>query len=270
MAISGGWRWRWQRRRFSFLLCCLLYFSSQPSPLFFFAIFSFSPLSLRGCQWWLKVAVSATVRWCAVAVERKHGGSCGCSSSLVFFLFLPLSLPVLPRFFVGFPFSPLSPLKTPPFCNISLRSFPAFSSLFFPLFFFVSTFSVPFSLPLSLSKNPSVSLFSVSLLLLLFLLCSGSIYRGKGSGIDLALSHHCTWGTQSSCFITTPGEVANGGVACMTRLLCLLIMRRCGWRLVLVVAEHMRGRGRNKGKKIFFLFPCCTSRGRRRRRNSAT
>jgi len=123
-------------------------------------------------------------------------------------------------FLCHFPFFPASllaslsllclPKKRPPFCNISLRSFPAFSSLFFPLFFFVYTLSVPFSSPLSLSKNPSVSLFSVSLLLLLFLLCSGSIYRGRGSGIDLALSHRCTWGAQSSCSITTSGEVAKG------------------------------------------------------------
>jgi len=132
-----------------------------------------------------------------------------------FFLFLPLSLPVLPRFFVGFPFSPLSPLKTPPFCNISLWSFPAFSSLFFPLFFFCFYSFGPFLFtPFSLKKSFYLSLFGLSSFLL-FLLCSGSIYRGKGSGINLALSHRCTWGTQSSCSITVPGEVANGGVACM-------------------------------------------------------
>jgi hypothetical protein len=74
-----------------------------------------------GCQRWLKATVaavevflpsllsplflfsalssvsswpSAAVRWCAVAVERKHGGSCGSSSSfsLVFLLLSALSL----------------------------------------------------------------------------------------------------------------------------------------------------------------------------------
>jgi len=55
------------------------------------------------------MAVSAAVRWCAVAVERKHGGSCGCSSSLVYFFF-PLSLPFL---------SSASPKRPPSFCNIS-------------------------------------------------------------------------------------------------------------------------------------------------------
>jgi hypothetical protein len=128
-----------------------------------------------------------------------------------FFLFLPLSFPVLPRFFVGFPFSPLSPLKTPP-SIIFLSGRSLLSLLYsFPCFFF----SFLLFRSLSLSKNPSVSLFSVSLLLLLFLLYSGNIYRGKGSGINLALSHRCTWGTQSSCSITAPGEVVNGGVACM-------------------------------------------------------
>jgi len=64
------------------------------SPLLCFSvIFSSSPLSLRGCQRRLEMAVSAAIRWCAVAVERKHGGSCGCSSGIYFFSSVtPLSL----------------------------------------------------------------------------------------------------------------------------------------------------------------------------------
>jgi len=120
---------------------CSLYFShvssvsllSHPILCLFFVVCSSSPLSLHGCQWRLEMAVSAVVRWCAVAVERKHSGSCGCSSSSVFFL--PLSLPVLPRFFDGFPFSPLSSL------SVSLLF------LFFPL---ISSVSVCFSSLLSL------------------------------------------------------------------------------------------------------------------------
>jgi len=72
---------------------------SPLSSVFFFVIFSFSPLSLRGCQRRLDMAVSAAVRWFVVAVERKHGGSCSCSSSspcrgasLCFSVFLFLSL----------------------------------------------------------------------------------------------------------------------------------------------------------------------------------
>jgi len=77
--------------------------------------------------------VSAAVRWCAVAVERKHGSSCGCSSSLVY-IFFPLSLPFL---------SSASPKRPPSFCNISLRLFLAPSPFFFffllcsPLFSFL-------------------------------------------------------------------------------------------------------------------------------------
>jgi hypothetical protein len=61
---------------------------------------------------------------------------------------------------------------------------------------------------------------------------------------------------------TTPTVVANGGVACGSRLLRNIIMR---W-----VAEHMGRKGRDKEKKTKkCLFPCCMSGGRRRR-NSAT
>jgi len=97
---------------FSFLLSCLLCFSSQPPLCFFRCLLFFSSVSS---------GPSAAVRWCAVAVERKHGGSCGCSSSPVFF-FLPLSLPVLPCFFDGFPFSfkrIVPSLGLPPFSFLS-------------------------------------------------------------------------------------------------------------------------------------------------------
>jgi len=67
-----------------------------------------------------------------------------------------------------------------------------------------------------------------------------------------------------------PAEVANGGVACGARLLCLLIMRRCGWRPVLVLTGHVGSEREEEtnGKEQKLLFPCCVSRGRRRR-NSA-
>jgi len=113
--------------------------------------------------------------WCAVAVERKRGGSCGCSSSLVFFL-LPLSLPVLPRFFNGLLFSPLSSLKRHPFCNISLRLFPAFSSLFFPLFFLSFLPFRSLSLHLFLSKK------------MLFLSFGLSFLSQKTAGLSLSVS----------------------------------------------------------------------------------
>jgi hypothetical protein len=45
------------------------------------------------------------------------------------------------------------------------------------------------------------------------------------------------------------GRGGQGGVACRAWFLCFLIMRRCGWCLVLVLTEHVGERGRNKGKK---------------------
>jgi len=155
--VSGGWRRHWQRRWFSLLLSSLFCFSSQPSPLFF-VIFSSSPLSLRGCQQRLEMAVSAAVRWCAVAVERKHSGNCGCSSSLVYIFFL-----------CHYPFSPLPPPNVPPLSVIFLSGRSLLPLLFFsssssvlPCFPFflplVSAVSVRFSSLLSLSKTYCFSL----------------------------------------------------------------------------------------------------------------
>jgi len=77
-------------------------------------------------------------------------------------------------------------------------------------------------------------------------------------------------GAHVSCTTVAPAEVASGGVACGARLLCLLIMRRCGWRPILVLTGHVGSkRGRNKEEKTKLPFPCCTSRGRRRRNNAA-
>jgi len=95
--------------------------------LYFFVIFSSSPLSLRGCQQRLEMAVSAAVRWCAVAVERKHGGSYGCSSSLVYIFFLCHS-----------PFSPLPPPNVPPLSVIFLSGRSLLPLLFFFFFLFCS------------------------------------------------------------------------------------------------------------------------------------
>jgi len=65
-------------------------------------------------------------------------------------------------------------------------------------------------------------------------------------------------------------EVANGGVVCGAQLLCLLIMRRCGWRPVLVLIGHVGSEREEEtnGKEQKLIFPCCVSRGRRKR-NSA-
>jgi hypothetical protein len=48
-------------------------------------------------------------------------------------------------------------------------------------------------------------------------------------------------------------------------------MRRCGWRPVLVLTEHV-GRDREeetRKKKQKLNFPCCMFRGRRRRNSAA-
>jgi hypothetical protein len=47
-------------------------------------------------------------------------------------------------------------------------------------------------------------------------------------------------------------------------------MRRCGWRPVLVLTEHVGSEREEEtnGKEKKLLFPCCVSRVRRRR-NSA-
>ena len=82
VVVGGGGRWRWQRRRYPSFSPVSSVSLLSPPLLCFSVIFSSSPLSLRGCQRRLEMAVSAAVRWCAVAVEGKRSGSCGCSSSL--------------------------------------------------------------------------------------------------------------------------------------------------------------------------------------------
>jgi len=99
-------------------------------------------LKMELLWWWWRL--TAAVRWCAVAMERKHGDSCGCSSSLLFFYFFLCHIMCFPASLLSSLSLLCLPQKHPPFCNISLWSFPAFSSLFFPLFFFLWFF---FSLP---------------------------------------------------------------------------------------------------------------------------
>jgi len=61
--------------------------------------------------------------------------------------------------------------------------------------------------------------------------------------------------------VTAPGETSNGGVACRTWPLCFLIIRRCGWRPVLALTEHVgegeRGRNREKKYKNFSSPVAC-------------
>jgi hypothetical protein len=76
--------------------------------------------------------------------------------------------------------------------------------------------------PISVSSFPLVGLLLLSFFFpasashsgFPFLHLSSSIYKGRGSGIDPALSHRCAWGAQFSCSITVPGEVDNRGVTC--------------------------------------------------------
>jgi len=74
-----------------------------------------------------------------------------------------------------------------------------------------------------------------------FPLRSGGIYRGRGSGVDPAPSHHRVHMVHVATSATASTVVANGGVAYGARLLGHLIMR---W-----VAEHVGRRGRDKEKK---------------------
>jgi len=84
--------------------------------------------------------VSAAVRWRAVAVERKHSGSCGGSSSLVYIFFLCHS-----------PFSPLPPLMAS--LSLSKKLSPLSVSLPFLFSPLISSVSVCFSSLLSLKKT---------------------------------------------------------------------------------------------------------------------
>jgi len=125
----------------------------------------------------------------------------------------------------------------------------------------------PFSLKtvgLSLSRSllPFFCLF-------FSLLHSGGIYRGRRSRVDPGPSHRfpCMGRTSpalSRCRQRWPMEASLAGHGCSC------ISSWGGWRLVLVLIEYMGGRGRDKGKKTKLIFPCCMSRGRRRRNSVAS
>jgi len=130
------------------------------------------------------------------------------------------------------------------------------------------TFLSQRTIRLSLSRSPFL-FFSFPLFCPLFFLPFGIVFIGAGeAGLTLPrlIADHA-WGAHASCSATAPSEVANGGVACGSRLLCHLIMRRVGSDFG---CNRACGKGeeetrRRKQKK--HLSPCCMSKGRRR--NSA-
>jgi len=282
---DAGDRSRWccgGRRWFQATLLQFFLLPYVEAPFFLPVIFSFSPLSLLCLSssssssvppaFFLKFPFCFTPKTLlfhllvrSFFLKQKSSSPCFLifppSSLLSFLSLLCLSNKSPPPLL----FSPSSPSPSL-LLSFSFLLFHSPVSLFRFLLF--SSSSTP---PLSFSSLPYSSFFFFRWSSLPSSLCSGNIYRGRGSVINPAPSHHFTWGVRSSCSVTTLGEVANGGVACRARLLCFLIIRRCGWHPVLVVTKHV-GREREektRKKKQKPLFPCCTSRGRRMRNNAA-
>jgi hypothetical protein len=113
----------------------------------------------------------------------------------------------------------------------------------YPRFFLVSTVSVGFSLSRLVSLPVCCRFFS-----LFFLLRSGGIYRGRGSGVDPASSHRCPCMGRMSLALPRrrqkwPMEVSltGHGFSGTTSW--------GGWRLVLALTEHVGGRERKKQTK---------------------
>jgi len=153
VAVSGGWRKRWQWRRFSLLLSCLLCFSSQPSPLFF-------------CYLLFFVIVSGGWRW---QCQRRLGGVLWRWRGSTVVAAVVLLLWYIFFFLCHSPFSPLPPPNVPPLSVIFLSGCSLLPLLFFsssssalPCFPFflplVSSVSVRFCSLLSLSKTYCFSL----------------------------------------------------------------------------------------------------------------
>jgi hypothetical protein len=97
-----------------------------------------------------------------------------------------------------------------------------------------------------------------------------------GARSTLPLSHYGIWGVRPPYPTPVPSKVANGEPLAGCDSPGIFIMRGCGLHWVLSfdnawVSEGGEGEresevGRNKIKNKKFLFPCCTFRGRRRRR----
>jgi len=165
---------------------------------------------------------------------------------------IPIGVLFPRRFYPFYPFSSFSPTV-----SLSLRvDIPGF-------FWFLLSRSV------SLSLGWFLSPFAAVFFLFFFLLRSGGIYRGRGSGVDPASSHRCP---------------------CMGRTSPAPLRRRLRWPMVASLARHdfsafsswggasgvrfwlyrARGEEEPRGRKRNFFFPCCTSRGRRRRNSAAS
>ena len=117
------------------------------------------------------------------------------------------------------------------------------------------------------SLSVSLPVFCNFFLLLFFL--SGRYLLGQGErGRPCLVPSLPMHGAHVSCSATAPAEVANGGVAYGARLLWHHIMRRVASSFG---SNKARGREREEEineKEQKLIFPCCMSRGRRRR-NSA-
>ena len=161
-------------------------------------------------------------------INWKPGGSCGAVPPSSLQRYQPLCFLFYFLFFFCFPslFGFVSSL-----CH---RSSPLFflkkSLCLFPL----SLFSLPFLHPfLSKKKNPLSPSFGFSSP---FVFCIRAIFIGAGGARSTLPCPIISWGVRPSLHLfTTPGVTSNGGVACRTRPLCFLIMKRCGWRPVLAL-----------------------------------
>ena len=184
-------------------------------------------------------------------ISWKPGDSCGATlSSLqryqpLCFLFCRFFFPVFLLYSVLFfslchRSSPLFSLKKNPFFY---SPSPCFRSLFFTRF---SPRKKILCLPFSVFLPPFSSIF-------------GQYLQGQGERDQPCLIPSFAWGVRPPLhLVTTPSVTSNRGVACRTRPLCFLIMRRSGRRPVLALTEHVgreRERKKTRGKNQNFSSP---------------
>jgi hypothetical protein len=169
----------------------------------------------------------------------------------------PFVLPALPCFFLS---------QTPHVSNFPVF-FPCSLSFvppsFFCSYFFTSLFQARLLSFLSLLRLFFPPFFSLVLVLRVVFIAQ------RGAGSTLSPPYHRAWGAGPSCPVTALDEVANG---CGLQGTTPLVSHHEGaWSFGLWQSTRgeREARRSKEEKNKNFIFPCCTSRGRRRRNSVA-
>jgi len=217
-------------------VCCrVLLLHSAEAPSFFFRSSSFPKLTHGGCCMLLLLGAETPI-----SVS---------SFPLVGLLLLSFSLPCICLSFWSLFLRRLSTLTLVLLLSFSFPFLPLLFSFLFSSLFSLENKLPPSSLP--------------------FLFCIPAVFIGAGgAGLTLPRPIICMGCEAAAPPCHDTGWDIQYGRRLQDTALWFLIMRRCGWRLILGF-DRGEKRKKKQGTKKKLIFPWCTSRGRRRRNSAA-